>query len=557
MNILVAEDNLFYARLLGGTLAEWGYEVVAVQDGEAAWQVLRDKDAPKLAILDWMMPGLDGVELCRRLRATAREEPTYVILLTAKEGRENVVAGLQSGADDYICKPFDRDELRARLQVGLRIVGLQASLAARVRDLEYALSGAQKLEVIGRLAGGVAHDFNNLLTVIIGGTDVLLAAPRLGESQREFLRMVRGAGERGATLTRQLLAFSRKQVLVPEVVWLNALVRDVEKLLRSLIGEDIELVTRLDTELACVEADRGQLEQVLMNLAVNSRDAMPRGGTFTIETHNVEVGSAEGRRQGAEGRRQPSLPAFCFLPSASCALPPGSYVLLVVSDTGCGMDEHVRAHLFEPFFTTKEPGKGTGLGLATVYGIVHQSRGFIEVASAPRCGTTFRIFLPQTGRPGKGDGVTGRRGDGVKVPFTSSPRHPVAPSSEGGRETVLLVEDEDGVRDMARHVLQANRYAVLEARDGEEALGVSAAWREPIHLLVTDLVMPRTGGLELAEQLAPRRPGMKVLFMSGYTGDALAHQTITQSGKPFLQKPFTPGALAAKVREVLDSARCP
>jgi signal transduction histidine kinase len=511
--VLIAEDNPFYVCMVEASLKGWGYEVVTACDGEEAWRILSADDPPKLAVVDWLMPRLDGLELCRRVRAARRDAPTYLIMLTAKGGKENVIAGLTAGADDYICKPFDLDELRTRVQAGRRIVDLQASLAARVKELESALSGAQKMEAIGRLAGGVAHDFNNLLTVIISGSDILLDQLSGGE-QREFVEMIKQAGERGASLTRQLLAFSRRQVLRPELLRLNDLLGDLSKLLGRLIGEDIELVTDLDPGLGWVRADPGQMEQVVMNLVVNARDAMPEGGKLILRTRNVDAAGADGPD----------------------AVPPGAYAVLEVTDTGCGMDAHVKAHLFEPFFTTKDLHKGTGLGLATVYGIVHQTGGHIRVESEVGRGATFRIYLTR------------------REPEAPAPHAVVAEQVEAGRrETVLLVEDEDAVRAMVRQILLNNSYTVLEARDGEEALRVAAGWPEAIHLMVTDVIMPQTNGHQLADRLRPQRPGMKVLFMSGYTDDAAVRQNVADSGQPFLQKPFTPSVLASRVRELLDN----
>jgi two-component system cell cycle sensor histidine kinase/response regulator CckA len=517
MKILIAEDNLFSRIALEATLTEWGYEVAAAEDGARAWDILQEPDAPRLAIIDWMMPGLDGIELCRRVRAAKRASPTYLILLTARGDKQDIVTGLQAGADDYLTKPFDREELRARLQVGLRIVGLQSELARRVQDLEHALSGAQKLETIGRLAGGVAHDFNNLLTVILGSTDFLLNDPQLQDWQRDMVGMIRQSGERGAALTRQLLAFSRRQILVPQVLPLNGLIGEMAKLLRVLVGESVRLVLDLKAAPDLIEADGGQIEQVLLNRAVNARDAMPSGGTLTISTANAE----------------PSDPG----PAGTAGTRP--QVVLAVADTGCGMDDAVQAHLFEPFFTTKQPGHGTGLGLATVYGVVRQSGGSIRVQSAVGRGTTFFIHLP---------GVVKR------VAADEAPRP--APPGEG-KETVLLVEDEDTVRVMARKALQMSRYQVLEARDGSDALGVSGKWPGTIDLLVTDVVMPRLGGRQLADCLATLRPSMKVLYMSGYIDDAVIRESILETGKPFLQKPFTPSLLTRKVREVLDQPLTP
>jgi signal transduction histidine kinase len=502
--------------VLEAALKEWGYEVVVTSNGDEAWEVLREKSAPRIAILDWVMPGLDGIEVCKRTRALQREEPTYLILLTVKGGRENILTAFESGADDYIHKPFDRDELHARLKVARRIVGLQASLAARVVELEQALTEAQKMEAIGRLAGGVAHDFNNLLTVILGNCELLLARVPAGSPERDLLQTARLAGERGAGLTRQLLAFSRKQVLTPAVLNLNDLVTNVEGILRRLIGEDVRLASRLAPDLRRVKADAGQVEQVLMNLAVNARDAMPHGGEIVIETGNVDLDEDYA--------------------ATHPGVVPGPHVLLAVSDTGCGMDKATRLRIFEPFFTTKGPGKGTGLGLATVYGIVKQSDGHITVESEPGQGATFRVYLPQA------------RG-AAPQPRPSEPGTRPA----HGSEVVLLVEDEDGVRRLARHILQAHKYTVLEAPDGLQALEVSAAWNDRIDLLVTDVVMPSMSGHQLADRLCPGRPAMKVLYMSGYTDDAIVQHRVLEPGNHFLQKPFRPGELAAKVREVLDA----
>jgi signal transduction histidine kinase len=516
VKILIADDNPFYRHVLEAALTEWSYEVLSAADGEAAWDVLRGKDPPKLAILDWVMPGLDGLEVCRRVRAMSRAQPTYIILLTAKGGKENVITGLAAGADDYVSKPFDREELQARLQTGLRIVGLQANLADRVRELEGALSGAQKMEAVGRLAGGVAHDFNNLLTVILGNCDLLLHEQGLAERQRESIQMIKSSGERGATLTRQLLAFSRKQVLAPIVLQLNALETNLEKMLGRLIGENHHLTTSLDPDLWPVRADPGQLEQVIRNLVVNARDAMPRGGQITLTTANVEIGDNG--------------------PRGLFTVPPGPYVLLEVSDTGCGMDEPTQARIFEPFFTTKPVGKGTGLGLATVYGIVKQSGGYVQVESEPGRGTAFRIYLPPV----------------VQAPAPADESRPMEADPSGHKETVLLVEDEAPVRNIAREILKRNNYAVLEACDGNEALRISDRCTGPIHLILTDVIMPEISGPQLVELLVPQRPNVKVLYVSGYTDDALVQVFQSGSRAAFLQKPFTSASLARKVREVLD-----
>jgi PAS domain S-box-containing protein len=379
-----------------------------------------------------------------------------------------------------------------------------------LRRSEAQLLQAQKMEAVGRLAGGVAHDFNNLLTVINGYSEVLLQGLPDADPIREPLGEIRTAGERAGLLTRQLLAFSRKQVLQPVVVNLNAVVADMDRMLRRLIGEDVELVTRLDPALWLVRADAGQVEQVLLNLAINARDAMPTGGRLTLETHNVEAGPGAAR--------------------------PGRYALLAVSDTGLGMTDDVRGHIFEPFFTTKEPGRGTGLGLSTVYGIVTQSGGQVEVESGPGLGTTFRVYLP---RAEEAAAPAGR-----KEPGAGPPR---------GDETVALVEDDDSLRALVHTVLTRSGYRVIDARHGPEALLKCGQHDGPIHLLVTDVVLPQVSGPQLAERLAVLRPGLKVLFISGYTDEAVIRHGMVSPGTAFLPKPFTPAALAQKVREVLDA----
>jgi hypothetical protein len=386
------------------------------------------------------------------------------------------------------------------------------------RALEAQYRQAQKMEAMGRLAGGVAHDFNNLLTAITGYSELLLARLQEEDTLRRYVEEVKKAGDRAASLTRQLLTFSRQQVLEPRVLDLNSVVANVDKMLRRVIGEDIELVTILVPDLGPVKADPGQLEQVMLNLAVNSRDAMPQGGKLTIETANVELAEASSHRHGE--------------------LSPGKYVVLAVSDSGCGMTEETQAHIFEPFFTTKDQGKGTGLGLAMVYGIVKQSGGSVWVYSEVGRGTTFKVYLPQ-----------------VNEKVTAQVPRPPPPVLTRGWETILLVEDEEPVRSLVRSVLEAGGYVVLEARHGEDALVVAEMHKGPIQLLVTDVVMPEMSGPELAEHLAPFHREMKVLYMSGYTEDAIQHHGVLASRTAYLPKPFTPETLARKVREVLNALR--
>ncbi|MBL8796810.1 MAG: PAS domain S-box protein [Planctomycetia bacterium] len=383
------------------------------------------------------------------------------------------------------------------------------------KRLEEQLRQAQKMEAIGRLAGGVAHDFNNLLTAIISYSELLLEAVPVADSGHRYAEEIIHAAERAAGLTRQLLAYSRQQVLSPQVLNLNNVVSGLERLLCRLIGEDVVLVTQLDPALRKVKADPGQIEQVIMNLAVNGRDAMPRGGTLTIATANVELD---------EG--------YAW---AHMDVQPGAYVRLSVGDTGSGMSEDVRAHLFEPFFTTKEVGKGTGLGLSTVYGIIKQSEGHVEVASTLGQGSTFHVYLPQ-----------------VMEASRREQRPAVEPRSGRGWETILLVEDDDVVRALARTVLQQQGYTIIEAAHGVAALQLSSRFPGPLHMLLTDVVMPHMNGPQLYAQLARLRPGLKVLYMSGYTGGAIAHLGELEAEAAFLQKPFPAEVLSRKVREVLD-----
>jgi two-component system cell cycle sensor histidine kinase/response regulator CckA len=383
------------------------------------------------------------------------------------------------------------------------------------RHLEEQLLQAQKMEAVGRLAGGIAHDFNNILTAIKSYSELLIEDMATDKGRVEDVKEIREAADRAAALTRQLLAFSRQQLLRPRVLDLNTTIRDLKGMLERLIGADIEVKTQLAPTIGMVTADPGQIEQVLMNLVVNARDAMPDGGTIDIETSNVELDD-EYARTHASTR-------------------PGPYVMLAVSDTGQGMSREIQTRVFEPFFTTKEKGKGTGLGLSTVYGIVKQSGGSIWMYSEPGQGTTFKIYLPRV------DAVVD---DNVVAPILNG---------HGGNETILLVEDEDSVREVASRILRRQGYSVVEASNGTEALREFGERGREFDLIITDIVMPGMGGLELAQRVREWAPAARILFTSGYTEDAVLRRSFLDPGAEFIEKPFTPAHLAERTRQVLDS----
>jgi two-component system cell cycle sensor histidine kinase/response regulator CckA len=381
--------------------------------------------------------------------------------------------------------------------------------------VEEQLRQSQKLEGIGKLAGGVAHDFNNILSVILGYTTLLLLEAEPGGSAHDGLVEIHKAGERATLLTKQLLAFSRQQTLDPKVADLNEVIADMDSMLRRLIGEDIDFTVRHGAHLGLVKVDVGQMGQVLMNLAVNARDAMPAGGHLTVETQNLELDEAYCREH--------------------VDVKAGPYVMLAVTDSGTGMDKATQARIFEPFFSTKAKDKGTGLGLSTVFGIVRQSGGHILLYSEPGQGSSFKVYLPR-----------------VTETKAAAPAAPAAIPARGGHECVLLVEDEPQLRALTRQVLLEWGYKVLDAPGGEQALAISRAHAGPIDLLLTDVVMPQMSGRQLADRLLPQRPGMKVLYVSGYTDNAIVHHGILERGIAFLQKPFAMQALGHKLREVLD-----
>src|SRR5216117_2458329 len=441
--------------------------------------------------------------------------------VTDPTNREQIRAFIRAGyrVSDSETREHDRDG-RPRVFLNnvvgfvedghlVRVWGTQRDVTEQ-RHLEEQFRQSQKMEAVGQLAGGIAHDFNNLLTAILGNTQLLLRELPPGDSMHDDVEEIRKASERAASLTRQLLAYSRRQMLQPEVLDLNVVMAEMDKMLRRLIGEHIDLVAVFAPDLGRVRADPNQIEEVIVNLAVNARDAMPDGGKLTIATANVDLDET--------------------FAQAHLGSVPGSYAMLSVTDTGVGMDATVRAHLFEPFFTTKEVGKGTGLGLATVYGIVKQSDGYISVYSEVGRGTSFKIYLPRIDTP---------------APIQASPPKD---RPDRGTETILVVEDEPAVLSLSRRALEAQGYVVLAASDASDAMRVVERHGGTIHLLLTDVVMPGLSGRELADRLATRRPGIRVLYMSGYPGDAVVQHGALPHGSAFLQKPFSPDGLARKVK---------
>jgi two-component system cell cycle sensor histidine kinase/response regulator CckA len=464
-----------------------------------------------VCLVDYRLGAEDGIGLVRELIAGGFDTP--IVVLTGLGDRAVDLEATRAGAADYLVKG---EVTPALLERTIRYAMRHHADMQALRESEEGLRQGQRMEAVGRFAGGVAHDFNNMMSAVVGFSALVLDALDQNDPLRGWVEEIERAGERASGMTRQLLAFTRKQVLQPRVLDLNAVVSDVSELLVQLIGEDVELATDLAPVLHPIEADSGQLEQVIVNLAVNARDAMPAGGRLTMATANVELSEAE-----AADRTD---------------LAPGSHVTLSVSDTGDGMDVETLDKIFEPFFTTKAEGKGTGLGLATVFGIVKQSGGDIQVQSESGSGTTFTIYLPRAAAPV------------VRLdPPASTSRPP------RGSETILLVEDEDVVRHLEREVLTSSGYTVLEARGPNQAIELSSTYPGVIHLLLTDVVMPDMNGPELARRLAVGRPEMKVIFASGYTAEAFVQRGILQPDGEFLAKPLTPASIGHKVRGVLDA----
>ena len=509
LRVLLVEDNEDDAALVVLALEQGGYQVTSrrVETPTAMTEALRAQ-AWDVIISDFSMPRFSAPAALALRRDLGVDIP--FIIVSGTVGEDEAVETMKAGAIDFVTKgKFAR--LAPAVDRGIREV---EERQAR-RKAEAQLQQVQKMEAVGLLAGGVAHDFNNLLAIITGYCGLILRDVEARSPQRSRVEQILDAAQRGATLTRQLLAFGRKQVLQPRVFDLNAVVVDTERMLRRLIEESIQVTTVPGSRLGRVKADPGQIEQVIMNLAVNARDAMPQGGKLIIETADVDLDESYARSHpGVE---------------------PGRYVVLAVSDTGHGMDAETAARIFEPFFTTKEAGKGTGLGLATVYGIVKQSGGHISVYSEVGHGSTFKVFLPLSE-------------DDVAAPVAAS-----AAAAEGGSEAILLLEDEPALRELVREILERAGYRVMTGPTPQEALQSALEARAAVDLVLTDVVMPHLSGREAAARVRDAHPGTPVLYMSGYTDEAIGHHGVLEASEHFLQKPFTTEVLLNKVRQVLES----
>ncbi len=516
LRVLIAEDSENDALIIQHALRKGGYAPQSERVWTApAMQAALQKQTWDVVISDYEMPGFGGFEALAVLKTCGQDVP--FILVSAVVSEETAVAAMKAGADDYIMKR-KLARLAPAIERELREAQTRAARKAAetaLRHSEDQLRQAQKLEAVARLAAGVAHDFNNILTAISGHSELLLRQLGPGAPGRKNAEQIEKCAYMAAALTRQLLTFSRKQAVEPRVFKLNDVIRNLERMLRRLIGEDIEFHANLDAAAGCIKADPGQIEQVIMNLAVNARDAMPKGGRLQITTAHLT--SDQARAQEVLGRNT------------------AGYAMLALADTGTGMSEQVKAHLFEPFFTTKPPGKGTGLGLATCFGIVNQSAGHIQVESQVGQGTTFKLYFPQ-------------------VQEAVEPSHPSAGPAEaaGGTETVLLVEDEAVVRELAVATLRERGYTVMEAANGEEGLRLAQQHDGTIDLVLTDVVLPVMSGKDMAGALRGSHPNTRFLFTSGYSEEVIGRHGVLQPGTAFLQKPYLTATLARRVREVLD-----
>ena len=518
LRLLHLEDNPVDAELITATLMEGNIPCKSqLVDTRQAFVAALKEGRIDLILADYSIPGFDGMTALILARQHCPDVP--FLFVSATIGEELAIDAMHQGATDYVLKQrlgrLVPSVQRALRELDDRAERKRAEEALRQSEKQFRQS--QKMEAVGRLAGGIAHDFNNLLTIIMGYSQVLLTELGPQHPLRGKIEETLKAGERAATLIRQLLTFSRKQSLDPKILSLNTAVTSLESLLRRLIGEDIQLVSKLDPTNGRLRADQAQLEQVLVNLVVNARDAMPKGGTLTIETAQVELTRS---------------PVYHLTP-----LPPGPYVRLAVSDTGCGMDRMTQSHIFEPFFTTKGEGKGSGLGLSTVFGIVTQSGGAIDVTSRLGHGTRFDLYFPSV----------------ESDILTTAPTQPLG-QPQRGTETILLVEDEPSVRTLVRDELRKLGYRVVEAKNGVEACLLATQQAASLQLLLTDVVMPGMGGRELAQHLSVIKPDLRTLFISGYMDDVGIMAGQEEGTSSFLQKPFTPEVLGRAVRTLLDAS---
>jgi signal transduction histidine kinase len=521
--ILIVDDDQSTRKSLSLIFRKKGYQVEMAGTGRQALKKVQGKIF-NLALLDIKLPDIDGVELLAPMKKI--QPDMAVIMVTAYASVETAILALNQGASFYITKPLNMDEVlstikevleKQRLVIENRLLlqKIQQEFTQR-KQLEEQMRHAQKMEAVGRLAGGVAHDFNNLLTVIIGNCQLMMTDLDQKDPLYKLAEQIEQACNRAESLTRQLLAISRKQVLQPKVLNINHVVGKMEKMLKRLIREDIALVILPDPEIGHIRADRGQVEQVFLNLVVNAKDAMPKGGKLTIRTKNIQLKES--------------------LNWEDMIIPIGSYIMISVSDTGFGMDKETMTYIFDPFFTTKKEGEGTGLGLSTVYGIVKQSGGYINVYSEPGKGTTVKIYFPVTDEAVEDiKDIQGAR-DSLK-----------------GDEAILVVEDEEVVRNFVCHILRMHGYHVLEAPHGGSALLKCERYNQPIHLILTDVFMPELSGRELVERLMSYHQEMKVLYMSGYADDTMFQHGVLEESSHFIQKPFSPSALLKKIRDILDA----
>ena len=518
LRVLLVEDSPPDAELLMASLADGGYDPVAerVQTAEEMRQALA-RGGWQVILSDYSLPTFSGPEALAIAKELHPDIP--FIIVSGTVGEDIAVTALKAGACDFLVKGR-LARLKSAIERELREVELRREREVEREALEERLRQSQKLEGIGRLAGGIAHDFNNLLTAIIGYTEMVLEQIGPDKPISKDLDEIRRASDRAVALTRQLLAFSRKQTLKVVPTDLNGIIVSMRNMLERLIGEDIAIQSRLAEHLPQVLADRVQIEQVVLNLIMNARDAMPRGGVIAIETRAVESGAVES--------------------AAHEQVTPGRYVELIISDTGQGMDTATQARIFEPFFTTKGAGEGTGLGLATVYGVVQQLGGHIAVTSSIGRGTTFSLYFPECIQ--------------ISHPLDPVAKKPSPAPLASGREVVLVVEDQRGVRQLASRILTRHGYMVCEAADAVEAIKIASNPRQPIDLVVSDVVMPKMGGPELMERLWALRPALKVLYMSGYTGDELSRRVGQETSITVLEKPFSASALLQTVRDVLDES---